>query len=162
MLLIMFQGHQSFGSWEEDFQRFLLYMGMVAILVMWPRHYKKTFVPHSVEAPYVIWFQLAQRFQRCRLKVLTSMLTPAPMKDERHSLSYLLPRSHRLWWAKNLSTQCGNYVEYSTCPKISTSILLAVDVPKWINGKEYRSCGIWSCSGLSVPIQGKYSNSSIG
>ena len=30
-----FQGHQPFGSGEEIFLRFLPYMGMVAILVMW-------------------------------------------------------------------------------------------------------------------------------
>ena len=31
------QGHWPFGSREEDFKGFLPYMGMVAILVMWPR-----------------------------------------------------------------------------------------------------------------------------
>ena len=37
-----FQGHQPFGSEEEDFLRFLPYMGMAATLVMW-----QTFVPPS-------------------------------------------------------------------------------------------------------------------
>ena len=36
MLHTKFQGHQPFGSGEEDFLRFLAYMGMAAILVMWP------------------------------------------------------------------------------------------------------------------------------
>ena len=36
MLDIMFQGHQTSGSEEEDFLRFLPYMGVAAILVMWP------------------------------------------------------------------------------------------------------------------------------
>ena len=31
----MFQGHRFIGSGEEDFLRFLAYMGMVAMLVMW-------------------------------------------------------------------------------------------------------------------------------
>ena len=31
-----FQGHRSIGSGEEDILRFLPYMGMVAMLVMWP------------------------------------------------------------------------------------------------------------------------------
>ena len=33
MLQTKFQGHGSFGSGEEDFLRFLPYMGMAAILV---------------------------------------------------------------------------------------------------------------------------------
>ena len=34
MLHIKFQGHWSFGSGEENFLKFLTYMGMAAILVM--------------------------------------------------------------------------------------------------------------------------------
>ena len=34
MLHIKFQGHGSIGSGEEDFLRFLPYMGMAAMLVM--------------------------------------------------------------------------------------------------------------------------------
>ena len=34
MLHTKFQGHQSISSGGEDFQRFLSYMGMVAILVI--------------------------------------------------------------------------------------------------------------------------------
>ena len=36
ILHIKFQGHRPFGSGEEDFLRFLTYMGMAAILAMWP------------------------------------------------------------------------------------------------------------------------------
>ena len=36
MLHTKFQGHGSIGSGEEDFLRFLPYMGMEAMLVMWP------------------------------------------------------------------------------------------------------------------------------
>ena len=44
------QGHRPFGSGEEDFLRFLQnvpYMGMAAILVMWPGPFEQTFVPPS-------------------------------------------------------------------------------------------------------------------
>ena len=47
MLHTKFQGQQSFGSREEDFLRFLPYMGMAATLVMWPGPFEKTFVPPS-------------------------------------------------------------------------------------------------------------------
>ena len=52
------QGHWPFGSGEEDFWRVLPYMGVVAILVMWPRPREQTFVPRPTEAPYIyeIWF----------------------------------------------------------------------------------------------------------
>ena len=42
-----FQGNQPFGSGEEDFLRFLPYMGMAAILVMWPGQFEQTFVTLS-------------------------------------------------------------------------------------------------------------------
>ena len=45
MLHTKFQGHRPFGSREEDFLRFLPYMGMVAILVMWSEPFEQTFVP---------------------------------------------------------------------------------------------------------------------
>ena len=35
MLHNKFQSHQSIGSGEEDFVRFLPYMGMAAMLVIW-------------------------------------------------------------------------------------------------------------------------------
>ena len=41
------QGHRPFGSGEEDFLKFLPYMGKVAILVMWPGPFEQTFVPPS-------------------------------------------------------------------------------------------------------------------
>ena len=36
MLHTKFQGYRPFDSGEEDFLKFLPYMGMAAILVMWP------------------------------------------------------------------------------------------------------------------------------
>ena len=47
MLHTNFQGHQPFGSGEEDFLRFLPYTGVAAILVMWPEPFEQTFIPPS-------------------------------------------------------------------------------------------------------------------
>ena len=49
-----FEGHQPFGSREEDFLRFLPYKGMEAILVMWPGPFEQLSFPHPIEAPYEI------------------------------------------------------------------------------------------------------------
>ena len=54
MLHTKFQGHWSIGSGEEDFLRFLPYMGMAAMLVMWPRPFEQ------LEAVCASWLQLAQ------------------------------------------------------------------------------------------------------
>ena len=45
MLHTKFQGHWSIGSGEEDLLRFLPYMGMAAMLVMWPRSFEQLFFP---------------------------------------------------------------------------------------------------------------------
>ena len=45
MLHTKFQGRWSTDSWEEDFLRFLPYMGMVAMLVKWPRPFEQFFFP---------------------------------------------------------------------------------------------------------------------
>ena len=47
MLHTKFQGHQPFGSAEEDFLRFLAYMGLAATLVMGPGPFEQTFLPRS-------------------------------------------------------------------------------------------------------------------
>ena len=47
MLHTKFQGHRPFGSGEEDFWGFLPYMGMAAILVMWPGPFEQTLIPPS-------------------------------------------------------------------------------------------------------------------
>ena len=39
MLHTKFQGHRFIGSGEEDFLSFLPYMGMAAMLVMWPNSF---------------------------------------------------------------------------------------------------------------------------
>ena len=66
MLHTKFQGHRPFGSREKDFLRFLPYMGMAAILVMWPGPFEQLSFSHLMEAPYEIWLQLAQWLQRRR------------------------------------------------------------------------------------------------
>ena len=53
MLHTKFQGHGSIGSGEEDFLRFLPYMGMVAMLVMWPNSFVQIFIPILPQA--FIW-----------------------------------------------------------------------------------------------------------
>ena len=50
MLHTKFQGHRSISSGEEDFLRFLPYMGMAANFSF----------PGPLEAIYEIWLQLAQ------------------------------------------------------------------------------------------------------
>ena len=45
MLHTKFQGDLSIGSGEEDFLRFLPYMGMAAMLVMRPRSFEQFFFP---------------------------------------------------------------------------------------------------------------------
>ena len=47
MMHTKIQSHWPFGSGEEDFFRFLAYMAMSAILVMWPGPFEQTFVPPS-------------------------------------------------------------------------------------------------------------------
>ena len=48
MLHTKFQGHRPFGSGEQDFfLRFLLYMGMAAILVIWAESFEQSFFPPS-------------------------------------------------------------------------------------------------------------------
>ena len=47
MLHTNFQGDRPSSSRKKDFLRFLPYMGMAAILVMWPGPFEQTFVPPS-------------------------------------------------------------------------------------------------------------------
>ena len=53
MLYTKFQGHRFIASGEEIFLRFLTYMGMVAMLVMWPNSFIYIFIPILLQA--FIW-----------------------------------------------------------------------------------------------------------
>ena len=100
MLHTKFQGHQSIGSGEEDFLRFLPYMGMASILVMWPEPFEQLFVP-SIPGGY-IWNLVTigpvvleeKSFEIVDGRRRTTM-------DDGACLYYKLPRSLRLRWAKN-------------------------------------------------------------
>ena len=63
MLSTKFQGHQSIGSGEEDFLRFLPYMGMAAIDCDQTHLYKFSFA-FSLKLSYELYFQIAQLFFR--------------------------------------------------------------------------------------------------
>ena len=63
MLHTNFHGHRPFGSREDDFFRFLTYMGMAANLVRW-NHLIKLSFPHPMEAPLKIWLQSVKQFLR--------------------------------------------------------------------------------------------------
>ena len=82
MLHTKFQGHRSFGSGEDDFLRFLPYMGMAAILVMWPIPFEQTFVPPSYGDS--IWNLASigplvseKMFEECGRRSLTRFLSEA-------------------------------------------------------------------------------------
>ena len=78
------------------FEGFLPYMGMAAILAMWPRPREQTLVPHPTEAPCEIWLWLVQWFWRWSVK----------MVDGRTDYCYTIssPLSLRLRWAKKTFT----------------------------------------------------------
>ena len=48
MLHTKFQGHQPTGSGEEDFFRFLPYIGMAAMLIMWPGLFEQLYFPKAL------------------------------------------------------------------------------------------------------------------
>ena len=112
MLHTKFQGHRSIGSGEEDFLRFLPYMGMAAILVMWPEPFEQLFVP-LIPGGY-IWnlvtigpvvseeksFEIVDGRRRTTDDDDDGRRTTT---DDGACLYYKLPRSLRLRWAKNKS-----------------------------------------------------------
>ena len=51
-MYIKIQGHRPFGSREEDLFR---YMGIAAILVMWPGPFDKLLFPHPIEVYDCDW-----------------------------------------------------------------------------------------------------------
>ena len=59
MLHTKFKGHRSTGSGEEDFSRFLPYMGMVPSWAWDPDHLNNLSYLKALEAVYEIWLQSA-------------------------------------------------------------------------------------------------------
>ena len=110
MLHTKFQGHRSIGSGEEDFLRFLPYMGMAAILVMWPEPFEQLFVP-PIPGGY-IWNLVTIGLVVSEEKSFEIVdgrrrTTDDDDDDGRRTttddgacLYYKLPRSLRLRWAK--------------------------------------------------------------
>ena len=109
MLHTKFKGHHSFGSREEDFLRFLPYMGMAAILVMWPGPFEQIFVPHPIEAPYEIWLRLAWWFLR------RGCLKSVDDRQRRQTPTYPISSPVSLWlrWAsKDFPIWCNVNFEF--------------------------------------------------
>ena len=97
MLHTKFQGHWSIGSGEEDFLRFLPYMGMAAMLVMWPRPFEQLFFPKGPGG--CIWNLVAISPVVSEDKSF-EIVTDDVRTDNGACLYYMLPRSLRLRWAK--------------------------------------------------------------
>ena len=75
---------------------FLSYMGVAAMLIMWPGPFNNFSFPRPLKATYEIWIQLAKWFQRrSRLKLWTD--------DDAYTIS---STTWSLWlrWAKNYET----------------------------------------------------------
>ena len=109
MLHTKFQGHRSIGSGEEDFLRFLPYMGMAAMLVMWPGPFEQLFFPKGPGG--CIWNLVAigpvvseeKSFEIVDGRRTTDDgRTDGRTTDDGACLYYKLPRSLRLRWAKKL------------------------------------------------------------
>ena len=114
MLHTKFEGHRSIGSGEEDFLRFLPYMGMAAMLVMWPRPFEQLFFPKGPGG--CIWnlvaigpvvseeksFEIVDGRRTTDDGRLTTDWRTDGRTDDGACLYYKLPRSLRLRWAKNL------------------------------------------------------------
>ena len=102
MLHTKFQDQQPFGSGEEDFYFFLAYMGMAAILIMWPGLFEQTFVPPSHRSSMWNLTLIGQAvseemFKECRRRRTTTY------DDGRRRPTYHISSPVSLWlrWAKN-------------------------------------------------------------
>ena len=103
MLHTKFQGHWSIGSGEEDFLSFLPYMGMAAMMVMWPRSFEQLFFPKGPGG--CIWNLVAIRpvvSEEKSFEIVDGRTT-----DNGACLYYKLPRSLRLRWAKKIWSLCS-------------------------------------------------------
>ena len=99
MLHTKFQGHWSTGSGEEDFLRFLPYMGMAAMLVIWPRPFEQLFF---LKGPgECIWNLVAIGPVVSEEKSFE--IVDGGQTDDGACLYYKLPRSLWLRWAITLT-----------------------------------------------------------
>ena len=112
MLHTKFQGHRSSGSGEEDFLRFLPYMGMAAMLVMWPIPFEQLFFPNGPGG--CIWNLVAIGpvvSEEKSFEIVDGRRTTDDGRTDRRTTddgafpSYKLPRSLRLRWAKKKISQ---------------------------------------------------------
>ena len=107
MLHTTFQGHRPIGSGEEDFFRFLPYMGMAAMLVMWPGPFEQLFVPKvpggSIWNLVTIGPSVSEEksFEIVDGRTTDGRRTDGRTTDDGALPSYKLPRSRWLRWAKN-------------------------------------------------------------
>ena len=69
MLHTNFQGHRPLGSRKDDCLKFLPYMGMADILVMYLDQLIKLSFPHPMMAPHKLWLQSAKQFLRRKKNV---------------------------------------------------------------------------------------------
>ena len=61
MLHSNFQSHQPFGFRDEHFVRCLTFMGLTAILIIWPGPLNKLLFPSPMAAPHEICLQSAMQ-----------------------------------------------------------------------------------------------------
>ena len=107
MLYTKFQGHRSIGSGEEDFIRFLPYMDMAAMLVMWPNSFEFIFIPILLQA--LIWTLVPNRptvFEKNKFLLW--------------NLSDLWPRSKNdlyLWYSPNFINSFSWMIQAALRPK---------------------------------------------
>ena len=99
MLHIKFQGNRPSGSGEEDFLRFLLYMGVATILVMWPGRNIYTFFPPLSRG--CIWNLIEISLVVSEEKSFENVDGRRTDDGRRRLPSYKLPRRLRLRGAKN-------------------------------------------------------------
>ena len=101
MLHTKFQGHWFIGSGEENFLRFLPYMGMVAILVMWPKPFEQLLFPKGPGG--CIWNLVAIGpvvSEEKSFEIVDRRRTTDGRTDDGACLYFKLPRGLRLRWAK--------------------------------------------------------------
>ena len=119
MLHTKFQGHRSIGSGEEEFLRFLPYMGMAAILVMWPEPFEQLFIPpipggyiwNLVTIGPVVSEEKSFEIVDGRRRTTDDDDGRRTTTDDGACLYYKLPRSLRLRWANKTALLCS-FIQY--------------------------------------------------